>query len=522
VRASAPTSRSGSSPADARPPALKVEGLSKTFPGVRALVAMNLEVQAGSIHALVGQNGCGKSTLVKVLSGFHDADPGGHVWVDGEPLELGSGKAAAHLGLRFVFQDLGLVEGLSATDNVCIVLGYARTRLKTIDWQAAQAETLERLKEFDVDLDPRRPMSTATAVERTAVAIVRALAGGIRGRGLLVLDEPTAALGHREVGRLYALIRSVRDGGTAVLLISHRLDEVREVADSVSVMRAGRVVHESPMSATSVRELAGLIAGGGGAAGQPTDRLSREGARAGSTLLQIRGLSGTALRGVDLDLRAGEIVGVAGLTGSGREELPYAVAGTRPSTTSGQWIIGGRTHQSFDVQTAHAHGVVLVPGDRLKESIFASMSVEENISLVALDQLRRFRLLDQAAEKRFAVGWLERMDVRLSSLRTPIATLSGGNQQKVVLGRWLALTPRVLVMADPTAGVDIGARRALYKLLKRSVAAELAILVGSSDVQDLVELCDRVLVLRDGVIVAQQSGADISESSVITAMEVAG
>jgi len=498
-------------------PALEIEHLSKTFPGVKAIDDISLTIARGSIHALVGQNGCGKSTTIKVLSGFHKPEPGAQARLDGVPFALGSSDAAAERGMRFVFQDLGLVGELDALDNIGLGLGYARGPVKLIDWGAQRRRTRELLSRFGVAVDPSAPVGVLSPLEQTAVAVVRAVAGGIPGRGLLVLDEPTAALGHREVDQLYRLVREVRDAGTAVLLVSHRLDEVLAIADDVSVMRTGRIVGGGAVRDMTVPGLAGLIAGSVAVTGvaerdeQPRERTA--------PALQIRGLRGRTLRGLDVTVGHGEIVGVAGLLGSGREELGYAVAGASDAPVEGVWQVGERRMTAMTPDAAARNGIVFVPASRERESAFPELDVRENLLLAALPRMRRGPLVHARWERPFAREWLTRVRVRLNSMDDQFATLSGGNQQKVVLGRWLAIEPRILVMSEPTAGVDVGARHALYDLLKERARGGLSILVTSSDVQDLLHLCDRVVVLRDGLASRELEGPEVTEPEIISAME---
>jgi ribose transport system ATP-binding protein len=500
-----------------RAPALQVAGLSKTFPGVRAIDNLSLTIAAGSIHALVGQNGCGKSTTIKVLSGFHRPDSGATATVDGEAFTLGSASEAQARGVRFVFQDLGLVPQLDALDNVGLGLGYSRRVGGLIDWKGQRALTRRLLKSFDVTIPPHAPLSHLTPIEQTAVAVVRAVAGGREGRGLLVLDEPTAALGHREVEQLYRLVRDVRDRGTAVLLVSHRLDEVLAVADEVTVMRGGRAVGGGAISAMTIPRLAGMIAGDSSVTGE--SRRSEQIRAKTPVALRIRGLRGRFLQGVDIDVEAGEIVGAAGLLGSGREEIAYAVAGADSINVRGEWEIGGAVVRHMTPQMARRYGIVFVPASRATESAFQDFDVRENLTLGALSELRSGMLLRGPRERAFTRDWLERVRVRQSSIDAPFATLSGGNQQKVILGRWLAVQPKVLTLAEPTAGVDIAAREALYELIKDQATKGLSVVVSSSDVQDLVHLADRVLVLRDGVIARELTGSDVNEHEIVAAIE---
>lgn len=502
-------------------PALVARRVSKSFPGVLALDEFELEIPAGTVHALVGPNGCGKSTFVKILAGVHTPDGPAEAWVNGTPLELGSSAAASELGVSFVHQDLGIVEELDAVENVAFGVGFERSRLGTIAWRRQRRRTKELLRDFATvtgDISHDVPLRYATPVQRTAVAIVRALATSEPGRGVLVLDEPTAVLPKHEVDVLYRLIDEVRRTGTSILLISHRLDEVVAVCDHVTVMRNGVVIGDGPIAEMDVARMTSLIAGFDLA--DPTETTAVPPAtRVGAPVLSVTGLTGANLEGVDLEIAQGEIVGVAGLLGSGREELPYAIAGATEQPVAGTWTIDGASYQAMDLQQARRLGIALVPADRARESAIADFSVRENLSVPSLPQLRSRSILDHRKERALAARWLERMDVRANSADSSISVLSGGNQQKVILGRWLATNPRLLALAEPTAGVDVGARQALYDFLREQAAEGLAVLMASSDVQDLLSSCNRVLVLRDGRVVAELRHDAVTEVHVLSAME---
>ncbi|MGE0065844.1 MAG: sugar ABC transporter ATP-binding protein [Solirubrobacterales bacterium] len=497
---------------------LHVRGLSKTFPGVRALREMSIDVQPGTVHALLGHNGCGKSTFVKVLAGYHSPDHGCEAQIDGQPLELGSAEAAAALGIRFVHQELGLVLELGAADNIGLALGYKRQGTK-ISWRRQNDETAELLDQFGIKLDPFAPLSEATPTVRTAVAIVRAVAGWERGRGLLVLDEPTAALPAKEVEELMRIIRSVRDSGTPVLLISHRLDEVVAIADRATVMRSGEVIWDGEVAAMSVRDFAHLIAGAEVEALEEGPRRVPPPVPAGTPpVLQVENIVGRYLNGVSLSVQPGEIVGVAGLLGSGREELPYIVAGAEPAL-AGRIAVDGVPIEHLDIGAARAAGVALVPADRGQEGIIADFSVRENVTLVALPGLRSGRTVIPTRERRFSQEWLRQVGADPGVAERPITTLSGGNQQKAILARWLSVKPRLLAVSEPTAGIDIGARAGIYEELRKRADEGLAVLMSSSDAEDLIAACDRVIVLRDGAIAADLQLANVSKSAIVAAME---
>ncbi len=505
--------------------ALRVRGVSKTFPGVRALSDFDLDVRAGTVHALLGHNGCGKSTLIKALAGVHAPDPGGQAWIDGEELELGDAKDAIAKGLRFVHQELGIIPELGAADNIGFTLGYERNRFGQIDWSRQGRRTTELLEQFGFEMDPWRPLSEASPPERAAVAIVRAVAGWQHGSGVLILDEPTAALAKHEVEQLFRLIREVKATGTAVLLVSHRLDEVMTVADHVTVMRGGVTVWDGDLKDTSMSRLVHLIANTAAdeaAATAPTAQAVAASFTSAPVVAQVRGLKSRYLHGIDLAVRAGEVVGVCGLLGSGREELPYIMAGDLTDGVEGLFTIDGHEYTELDVDMAREAGIALVPADRAREGIFDLFTVGENVSIAALPSLRQARVVPKGAEKKFVRRWLESVHADAATSARPITTLSGGNQQKAVLARWLSVSPKLLVLSEPTAGVDIGARMILYEEIKRRAKEGLGVLMASSDVEDLLASCDRVVVLRDGHISGEFVGAQMTKASILSAVEGVG
>jgi ribose transport system ATP-binding protein len=494
---------------------------------VRALQGVDLDVRAGSVHALLGHNGSGKSTLIKCLAGVHTPDPGASAWMSGAPLALGDSKDAAAKGLHFVHQDLGIFSELGAVDNIGFVAGFETGRFGMIDWHRQGEEASGLLAQFGFSLDPRRPMGEASPAERAAVAIVRAIAGGVESGGVLVLDEPTAALPGHEVDRLFGLIRDICSTGAAVLLVSHRLDEVMAIADYATVMRDGRVVWAGELQQVSLKHLVDLVAGPEGVESSRNDltadgrrevQTARPPAQAAGPALELRDVRGQYLHDVSLSLAHGEVLGVAGLLGSGREELPYVLAGATP-IERGTVAVDGKEPRVLSVRAMRALGVALVPADRAAEGVFEGFTTSENVSLGALNRIGSRGVIAPARERAFTEAWLESVHAAHEYGPRPISTLSGGNQQKAVLARALASMPRVLVLSEPTAGVDIGARRVIYREIRERAAAGLAVVMASSDVEDLLACCDRVVALRNGRVVGDFTGDRMTKSEIAYAIE---
>jgi ribose transport system ATP-binding protein len=497
-------------------PILRVASVSKTFPGTKALDDVSFSIRAGEVHALVGTNGSGKSTLIKVLAGFYHADPGSEAWVDGEPFHV-TGRATLHSdALRFVHQDLGLVLELNTLDNLALHGGFQRSRMGRIDWRAQRRVTEELLAPFDLTLDVMRPLSEASPVERTVVAIAAALQGWQTDRGVLVLDEPTAVLPPHEVTRLFKIINDLRRRGTSVLYVSHRLDEIFELADRVTVLRGGRHIVTEPMEHVTKSSLVAAMLG---VEMEADYRADVQTDLHTDVVMEVRHLFGRFSRDVSLSVRRGEILGLAGLAGSGREEVPYALAGALPYPVEGEVRMPDVDPEWKPAGNTKGLALAFVPADRGTEGVIDGLTVAENITLSVLDKVGRGWFLSKRSEAKFADEWAGRLSVKMADSSDPVATLSGGNQQKVLIGRCLATKPEVLVLCEPTAGVDIGARRGIYELLAEQSRQGLAVIVSSTDLDDLLTICTRVLVFQRGVVTHEFRDDGIVEYSLVHAVE---
>jgi ribose transport system ATP-binding protein len=499
--------------------AVEIVNLSKTFPGTKALDGVSLTLRRGEVHGLVGQNGSGKSTLIKVLAGYHEPDPGAEIYVAGKPVASRHGFSPSDYNMRFVHQGLGLVDEFNAVDNIALSGGYVTTTRGRIRWRSQARRARELLATVGVDLDVWQPVGTFAAVERTAVAIARALASGRPGSGLLVLDEPSVALSPSEIERLLGIVRGVADTGVAVLYVSHYLDEVLQVAKRVTVLRNGQLVITRDVAGLDKRELIRLMIGGeiqsyrrgGGAGGGTSNQMARP-------VLSVTNLTGRELRGLSFDLHRGEILGVAGTLGSGRTELPLALAGAARDC-SGKILVADAEPRQHSPRSMKDLGVVLVPGDRHRQGSIAEFTVSENTTLARLEAFRRRGTLRHGLERHYTSEWIDQLDVRPPSPDAAFSSLSGGNQQKVVLGKWLGTNPTVLVLDEPTSGVDVGARATIYDIVRAQATAGLGVIVCSSDTTELAELSDRVIVLRAGEIAAELPGSALDEASILHAME---
>ena len=496
-------------------PVLHLQHVSKTFPGTKALTDVDLEVLPGEIHALVGANGSGKSTLIKLLAGYHKPDDGAEARFNGTSFTLGHRESEEADHLRFVHQDLGLILELNATDNLALTAGYRHAAGGRIDWRAQRKLTREMVARLGVSIDVDAPLSEATPVQRTIVAIAAALTGWESGRGLLVLDEPTAVLPHTEVEHLLQIVREVQRLGASIIYVSHRLDEIFQIADRVTVLRDGRKAGTYDVADLDQQKLTELMVGGRVKA---NFRLERPPVAEGEPVFSVRGIEGTMLRDFGCSIRRGEILGVAGLAGSGAEEVSYLLAGVRP-TALGAGEVRTGTDDWAPASRLRELAVPLVPADRGGEGVVADFSVAENLSLAVLERLSRGGRLLHGKERKLVDEWIEQLEIKVPTPASPVTTLSGGNQQKVVMGRCLARGSDVLVLAEPTAGVDVGTRQAIYTLVGRLADAGLSVIVTSTDTTDLIALCSRVIVLADGRVVDELVGDAIDEHNLLTSME---
>ncbi|HLH68144.1 MAG TPA: sugar ABC transporter ATP-binding protein [Candidatus Dormibacteraeota bacterium] len=495
-------------------PVVEVRHLSKTFGGERALIDVHFSVLPGEIHGLVGENGSGKSTLIKVLAGFHVPERGSELLVDGRavPLPLRPGQFR-ELGMAFVHQDLALIPSLTAAENLYLGELVASNRW-WISWRAQQHRAAGTFRRYGLRIDPGAEVARLGQVERALLAIVRAAeemrrARGTRGSGLLLLDEPTAFLPREGVDRLFALMRQIAAGGAGVVFVSHHLDEVLEVTDRVTVLRDGRVVATSLTAEVSHERLVEMIIGRRleGVPRPEAGPIAGDGA-----LMAAEGVTAGGLENCSLYVGRGEIVGVTGLVGSGFSELPYALFGARRAR--GTLALEGRRYDLGSLRPAQAVrvGIALVPADRLAAGSVADLSVVDNLSLQVFRQNGPW--LDRGRLRREAGQLVRRFDVRPPDPDLTYQSLSGGNQQKVLLARWLRTAPRLLLLDEPTIGVDVGAREQIFDLIRETAASGVAVLCSSADHEQLAALCHRVYVVARGRIVAELRGDEVTEGRI--------
>lgn len=489
---------------------LETQGLVKQFPGVRALDGVDLNVRPGEVHCLLGQNGAGKSTLIKVLAGAHQPDAGEIRWC-GEPVTIPTPTAAIRLGISTIYQELDLVDGLSVAENIFLGHEFARrgfsARAKT---DRAAGELLDRLGHAGIS--PRREVGRLPAASKQIVSMARALSHDTR---LIIMDEPSAVLAGDEVDNLFRVIRDLTASGVAVVYISHRLDEIRQIGDRVSVLKDGRSVGTGlSASDTPTTEVVSLMTGRSVELAFPTRRrLSGPDVR--PVVLRVEGLSRSGeFDGVSLCVHAGEVLGLAGLVGSGRSEILETIYGAR-KPTAGTVTINGIRLRPGSTSVAVRLGVGLAPEERKSQALLMEQSIARNVSLASLRRFARAGFMNNRAELAAAEQLTRRLDLRPADPRRPVRTLSGGNQQKAVVARWLLRDCKMLLLDEPTRGVDVGARAELYALIRQLADSGVGVLLVSSEVPEVLGLADRVLVLREGRVIRESAATDLRESDVL-------
>lgn len=484
------------------------DNITKSFGGTEALRSVSLHVDRGEIVALLGENGAGKSTLIKVLGGIHAADSG-HVSIDGHPYAHKPGRLDARQAVAFIHQDLGLIEWMSVAENMALAQGYAK-RAGLIDWRAGEEKTRNALERVEAEFDPSTRVADLTRTEKSLVAIARAVAVDC---DFLVLDEPTASLPADEVERLFAVLRPLRDKGVGMIYVSHRLDEIFQIADRVAVLRDGMMVGIRDIGHTNPDELVTMIVG------RRAREFDRPEIDPGDLVLSLNALRTGDVGPVDLQVTKGEVVGLVGLRGAGHEDVGRCLFGKRPHT--GSVAINGSPVQLDSPRAAMRDGVGLVARDRVVESIAPSLTIRENTFLNpdamgrSLLSFKGTRAEDAETARLGAAVGLSPNDPTLA-----IEALSGGNQQKVVVGRWLATKRTLLIAEDPTAGVDVGAKAEIYALLFEALASGMGVIVVSTDFEEVASICHRAIVFSRGQVVAELSGVGLSTESLIQAASV--
>ena len=484
---------------------LELSGITKTFPGVRALDRVSFQVRKGTVHSLVGENGAGKSTLMKVINGMYRANEG-TISVRGKVENITSPGIAEGLGIAMIFQELVYVPGLTVAENLC--LGHHPvTGLGLVDWKKINRDAQELLDREQIDVKATAIMAEVSISDAQMIEIAKATN---KGANIVIMDEPTSSLTQHESERLFKKIRELREKGCAVIYISHKMDEVFRMSDYITIMRDGHSVQTGPISGFDEQKVISAMVGRSVENIYPEKR-----GEPGKVLLEVKDMNaGRTSRHISLNLRAGEIVGMAGLVGAGRTETVRAICGLEPFE-SGEIILDGRTYTGMTVNQAIENGLVMATEDRRKYGIIPCRSIKENISLPNLKELCRAGFINQKKEQGLVQAYFERLRIKANSMNVDAFTLSGGNQQKLVLAKWLMSNPKVLILDEPTRGIDVGAKYEIYELMNEMAEAGMAVLMISSELPELIGMCRRIYVMAEGEIKGELKNEEISQVSIM-------
>lgn len=492
-----------------RPIVLELKGIIKDFPGQRALDGMDFILREGEIHALVGHNGAGKSTLIKIMAGLYEKNDG-EIWLDGNQIDIQTPHQAANLGLSFIHQELGLVSNFNTIENLMLGLPYPRNKLGLIDWSSTQKMTQKVVETIELGFDLRRPVKELNISDQWLVSIGRAL---MKDSRVLVLDEPTAALTKDEITRLFTNLRRLREAGTSIIYISHRLHEIFELADKVTVMKAGKAVGSVRVAELTEDDLITMMVG---ATVNFEDVCEHEGR--GDLVLSVRNLCyGEKIKNISFNVFAGEILGIAGLVGAKRTEIFELVFGAK-KRTSGEILVRGRRVQIASPQDAIRNGIAMIPEDRRSDGLVQMMPVSMNITLPHLPLFRlikRLPIISPSQEVDITKGFIKKFTIHTTGPAQKVRFLSGGNQQKVVLSKWLCEKAQIFIFDEPTVGIDVGTKEEIYRLMHELADEGVGVVVISSDFKELIRLSDRTIIIREGQIVGELVGDQITEENIL-------
>lgn len=491
-------------------PVFRVEHVSKSFGGVHALRDVQFSVFAGEVHALLGENGAGKSTLIKIMTGVHQPDSGS-LLLDDAPVQFANTRAAQALGIAAIYQEPSLFPDLDVAEN--ILIGRQPMRGGRVDWKAMHQQASDLLQRLGLSISSRTKARDLSVAQQQLVEIARALSINAK---VLIMDEPTSSLTLGEVAELFNIVRQLRESGTAIVFISHRLEELFAVADRVTTLRDGTYIGTRPMAAVTTSELIQMMVGR-----DLHDLFPKQTVQAGDVVLDVQALSVAGrFKDVSFQVRSGEIVGMAGLIGAGRTNVAQALFGVEPAT-SGTITLDGSPVQITSPQQALQLGIGYVPEDRKEHGLVLDMSIADNITLPLLKQFSRAGWVDTRQERSTAAASAQQLEVKMASLSQKVGQLSGGNQQKVVLAKWLGTQPRLLILDEPTRGIDVGTKAAVHQLMSSLAAEGMAILMISSELPEILGMSDRILVMREGRITAHFERAEANQERLMAAATTA-
>ena len=496
-------------------PVLRMEGISKAFPGVRALDDVHLEVMPGEILALLGENGAGKSTLMKILSGVYQRDSG-RIFLDGKEIEVSNPHHAQSLGITIIYQELNLMPNLSVSENIFV--GREPNRFTFVSWGELHRQTRALTDRLGLQVAPSALVRDLSVAEQQMVEIARALS--VKSR-LIIMDEPTSALTQNEVEHLFTIMRELRAQGMGVIFISHRMDEVFAISDRITVLRDGKYIGTVATGETRPDEIIRMMVGR-----EVSEYFGKAESQPGEVVLEVRNISKTGseldphkrvLRDVSLNVRAGEIVGMAGLVGSGRTDLARCIFGV-DKRDSGDILINGVPTPIRNPRDAIRAGIGMVPEDRKLQALFLAMSVADNASMATLGEVGTLGFVSDRREGKLVSSFVDRLSIRLANIRQRVLDLSGGNQQKVVIARWLAVKPRILIMDEPTRGIDVAAKAEVHEIIHQLAREGVAIIMISSELPEVMAMSDRIVVMHEGELVGELTRAEATMERIGTLM----
>jgi ABC-type sugar transport system ATPase subunit len=490
--------------AEAAQALLEMKGIGKSFPGVKALEGVNLTIRQGQVHALLGENGAGKSTLIKILSGAYSRDEG-EIFLNGEQVDIRNPGDAERLGISTIYQEFNLASHMTVAEN--IFLGHLPTKAGRVDWTRVRSRSRELLDSLEVNLGVDTLTGSLSVAQQQMVEIAKALNRNTR---LLVMDEPSAVLGEKDIDNLFAVVRRLQAAGIGIIYISHRLKEIFEIADEVSVLKDGRYVGTRRVSEVNMDDLVKLMIGR-----DLEDVYPKRNSAPGEVVLEVSHLAQAHLvKDVSFSLRAGEIVGFAGITGSGRTEVARVLFGA-DKPTAGEMKLLGKPYRPKSPRDAIDQGMALVTEDRKRLGLLLKLQVYFNVTVAGLDRLSRFGMLQLRQERSLVAKWIENLRIKTPSADFMVANMSGGNQQKVVLARWLSLGIKVFILDEPTRGIDVGSKSEIYQIMADLADLGVAIIMISSELPEVLGMSDRILVMRDGKVAADLSRDEASEELVM-------
>lgn len=492
----------------AQQPLVQMRGISKAFSGNRVLENVEFEILPGEVHALMGENGAGKSTLMKILTGIYERDAG-TVLVRGKEVHFKNTKEAEHTGIAVIHQELNIIPYLSVTENM--FLGKELTIGKTgiIKYKEMKTKTREYLNRLGIDIDPDVEAGTLSVGQQQMIEIARAVAANTE---VLIMDEPTAALTDREIHALFQVINSLREQGVGIVYISHRMDEIFEICDRISVLRDGQFIGTKAIPETNFDEIVKMMVGR-----QLGERFPERVPELGSTRLQVENLTSKgSFEGISFSVKQGEILGVAGLMGAGRTEIMEAIFGYR-SISSGKVLIDGKETNIKSPYEAIQHGIGFITEDRKNEGLVLELSVRENFTLTNFSSVSNKGVISAKKEEEFVEDLIQKLHVKTASQHLSVKSLSGGNQQKIVIGKWLGIQPKILILDEPTRGVDVGAKKEIYQLMNELTKQGVAIIMVSSELPEILGMSDRILVIHEGKVSATLSRNEADQEKIMQA-----